>query len=155
MIRSLEKQDIDRVMAIWLTSNIQAHSFIPKEYWQYNFEAVREILPQAEVFIYETEKRILGFIGLSGDYIEGIFVDEAVRSQGIGKQLLDYVKQEHQELYLQVYVENERAESFYKREGFLVEKEEREAETGAIERRMLWRSGERQGRSSNGDTGTL
>lgn len=141
MIRRLEKQDIDSVMSLWLVSNTQAHSFIPEEYWQDNFEAVREALPRAEVFVYEAEKRILGFIGLSGDYIEGIFVDAAVRSQGIGKQLLDYVKQVHQELYLQVYVENERAEGFYKREGFLVEKEEQDTETGAMERRMLWKSG--------------
>lgn len=141
MIRRLEEQDIDSVMRLWLVSNTQAHSFIPEEYWQDNFEAVREVLPRAEVFVYEAEKSILGFIGLSGDYIEGIFVDEAVRSQGIGKQLLDYVKQEHQALYLQVYVENEKAEDFYKREGFLVEKEEQDTETGVMERRMLWQSG--------------
>lgn len=144
MIRRLQDSDIDSVMRIWLASNIQVHFFIPEEYWQNNTASVRKALPQAEVVVYEMDKHILGFIGLSGDYIEGIFVDETVRSRGIGKQLLDYVKQEHQVLYLEVFVKNERAESFYEREGFLVQKEEQDTETGAMERRMVWQSGKSQ-----------
>lgn len=141
MIRRLQDSDIDSVMRIWLASNIQVHFFIPEEYWQNNAASVRKALLQAEVAVYEMDKHILGFIGLSGDYIEGIFVDEMVRSRGIGKQLLDYVKQEHQVLYLEVYVKNERAEGFYEREGFLVQKEELDTETGAMQRRMVWQSG--------------
>ncbi|MFR0610694.1 GNAT family N-acetyltransferase [Limosilactobacillus mucosae] len=37
------------------------------------------------------------------DQIEGIFVAKEVQSQGIGKQLLDFVKTRHSHLSLNVY----------------------------------------------------
>ena len=36
---------------------------------------------------------IRGFVGMAGDYLAGIFVDRRSRSMGIGKTLLDYVKE--------------------------------------------------------------
>jgi len=49
MIRILKPSDIDAVMNIWLSSNIQAHSFIPREYWMKYFGQVKEMLPDATV----------------------------------------------------------------------------------------------------------
>lgn len=140
MIRRLETVDIDRVMHIWLTSNIQAHAFISEDYWRTNYEGVKAVLPQAEVWVYEEAQNILGFIGITGDYIEGIFVDETERSKGIGRQLLNAVKLRHTELHLQVYAENRRAITFYKREGFVVQKEQKGETTDAQEYIMTWHS---------------
>lgn len=53
MIRILKPSDIDAVMNIWLSSNIQAHSFIPREYWMKYFGQVKEMLPDATVYVYE------------------------------------------------------------------------------------------------------
>ena len=53
---------------------------------------VKEQLLQAEVYIYEDCQNIRGFIGITDEYVEGSFVSEKMRSQGIGKQLLDFVK---------------------------------------------------------------
>lgn len=138
MIRKFQKADIERVMRIWLSANLDAHDFIPAEYWQSNFEPVREQIAQAEVWVYETEGGIHGFIGLAGDYIAGLFVDKSYRSRGIGKQLLDHAKQTHDALSLSVYKRNERAVSFYLREGFLVSSEQTDEATGEAEYTMLW-----------------
>lgn len=81
MIRELQKTDIDSVADIWLDTNRNAHGFIPQQYWQSNFKLVKEMLLQAEVYVYEYEKKIHGFVGLSDDYIEGIFVSCEVQSQ--------------------------------------------------------------------------
>ena len=72
MIRKLQKADINKVADIWLNTNIKAHSFIPAKYWKDNFELVKELLLQAEVYIYEKNLEIQGFIGLNGEYIEQI-----------------------------------------------------------------------------------
>ena len=92
MIRVLQEADIDRVAEIWLDSNLKAHYFIPAQYWKSNFGLVKEMLSQAEVYVYENDRNIQGFTGLNGEYIEGIFVSDEMQSHGIGKMLLDYVK---------------------------------------------------------------
>lgn len=118
MIRKLQKSDIDRVADIWLKTNLSAHSFILEQYWKSNFDAVKEMLPQAEVYVYESDREIQGFVGLYEKHIEGIFVCSEAQSHGIGKLLLDYIKSKNNELSLNVYQKNARAIKFYKREGF-------------------------------------
>lgn len=103
MIRELRKADINQVADIWLDTNIKAHYFIPAQYWKSNLELVKELLLQATVYVYEDNQKIQGFIGLNGEYIEGIFVSEAMQSQSIGKILLNYVKNTRSKLILNVY----------------------------------------------------
>ena len=121
MIRELRKADINQVADIWLDTNIKAHYFIPAQYWKSNLELVKELLLQATVYVYEDNQKIQGFIGLNGEYIEGIFVSEAMQSQGIGKILLNYVKNTRSKLILNVYQKNTPAISFYQREGFEIQ----------------------------------
>lgn len=140
MIRKLQKVDINRVADIWLKTNLKAHFFIPEQYWISNYEFVKELLPQAEVYVYEDDKMIQGFIGVSDEYIEGIFVSDEMQSCGIGKMLLDYIKDKKDKLQLKVYQKNVRAMSFYQREGFTIQSEEMDEFTGEKEYVMNWES---------------
>lgn len=139
MIRKLRKADINRVAEIWLDTNRKAHAFIPASYWERNFASVKEMLPQAEVYVYESAGKIQGFVGLSGEYIEGIFVSDEVQSQGIGKRLLDHMKAIKDTLRLSVYQKNTRTIHFYQREGFVIQREGLDESTGEKEFTMLWR----------------
>ena len=138
MIRKLQKADINRVADIWLKTNLKAHFFIPEQYWISNYEFVKEMLPQAEVYVYEDDKMIQGFIGVSDEYIEGIFVSDEMQSRGIGKMLLDYIKDKKDRLQLKVYQKNVRAMSFYQREGFTIQSEEMNEFTREKEYVMNW-----------------
>lgn len=42
MIRVLQKADIERVVDIWLDTNLKAHYFIPGQYWKNNIDLVKE-----------------------------------------------------------------------------------------------------------------
>lgn len=130
--------DLDAVMKIWLDSNKQAHDFVPKEYWENHFEEVRSILPEAEVYVYESEGEIQGFTGLMEDYIAGIFVAEKFRSKGIGKNLVQYLKEKKQKLSLSVYVKNQAAVRFYQREDFQIRTENIDEAAGEAEYEMTW-----------------
>ena len=83
MIRRMQRADIDRVADIWLDTNIRAHNFISKQYWQNNFSIVKEMLSQSEIYVYEEKNEIQGFVGLSDKYIEGIFVSSKEQSKGL------------------------------------------------------------------------
>ena len=140
MIRVLQEFDLTVVMQIWLTTNIRAHDFIHKEYWTDNYKTVKNILPQAEVYVYEDNhtKQINGFIGLTNDYIAGIFIKHTAQSKGIGKQLLDFVKERKPKLSLHVYEKNMRAVKFYQREQFIIQSENIEKVTNEKELKMVW-----------------
>ena len=62
MIRKLLKEDIDRVADIWLKTNLKAHYFIINQYWKSNYELVKEMMLQSEVYVYEDDKMIQGFV---------------------------------------------------------------------------------------------
>ena len=140
MIRKFETQDLDAVMQIWLHGNLDAHPFIPASFWEAHFEMVRDMLPQAELYVHEdaSTRQIDGFIGLTENHIEGIFVAKAARSNGIGKALLDYAKSRKPRLDLSVYQKNERALAFYRREQFAVHSEGIDEDTNEAEIQMLW-----------------
>ena len=138
MIRELQKADINKVADIWLNTNIEAHDFIPVQYWRSNFELVKELLLQATVYVYEDNQGIQGFIGLNDEYIEGIFVSNEMQSQGIGKILLNYAKDKRNKLHLNIYQKNARAISFYKREGFEIQHSGLDEATGEKDYVMTW-----------------
>lgn len=138
MVRALRETDIDSVADLWLDANLKAHSFIPAQYWKQNYDLVKEMLLQAEVYLYEEHQKIQGFIGLSGEYIEGIFVSDTMQSRGIGKTLLDYAKSKRNRLLLNVYQKNTRAISFYQREGFRIQCDGFDEATGEKDYEMAW-----------------
>lgn len=138
MIRELRKVDINKVAEIWLDTNIKTHYFISAQYWKSNFELVKELLLQATVYVYEDKQEIQGFIGLSNEHIEGIFVSAEMQSQGIGKILLNYVKGKRNKLILNVYQKNTRAISFYQREGFEIQYSGLDEATGEKDYVMAW-----------------
>ena len=144
MIRKSNKRDIDEIMDIWLSVNVKAHDFIPADYWIGHFDMVKEMLPKATVYVYEDAGGVQAFIGLDDDYVAGIFVDGQSQSRGIGSQLLDYAKQTRDQLTLHVYEKNERAVSFYKREGFVVGTVQEDVSTGEMELCMKFEATEEE-----------
>lgn len=137
MIRKFEIKDINEIMKIWFEVNVEAHHFIQKEYWKSKYNEVKKMLPQATVYVYQKDNEIQGFIGLINNYIAGIFVCSNVQSKGIGKQLLNHVKQINKNLRLQVYEKNERAVKFYQRENFIIESKEFDENTKETELLMI------------------
>lgn len=143
MIRAFQAQDLDEILGIWLDSNVKAHSFISSAYWEAQAPTVRELLPQAELLVYEDGAgELLGFLGLTGGYIAGLFVREDARSHSIGRRLLDQAKALRPRLELHVYLKNDRAARFYRREGFQAREERTDPHTGEEELRMVWEKGE-------------
>lgn len=139
MIRKFKEADTDRVMQIWLEGNLEAHPFIPCSYWTENYDMVQSQLAQAEIGVWETDGSVQGFIGVVEGYIAGIFVASKYRSVGGGARLLEYAKQSHTSLTLNVYQRNSRAVDFYLRQGFWIKQNGMDEETGEKEYTMCWR----------------
>ena len=126
MIRKLNEADIDKVMDIWMKSTIKAHDFISKEYWQNNYNTVKEVyIPMSETFVYKDVQGIKGFISvINNEFIGALFVDIDFQGNGIGKQLIDYAVSKYGKLQLDVYKENKKSVEFYINRGFKIIEEQ-------------------------------
>ena len=144
MIRKFEKNDINDIMQIWKSENIKAHKFISREYWENNYKYVKEILPNAEIYVYIIKEKIVGFLGLDNNYIEGIFVNTDNQCNGIGTSLLNKVKENRNSLSLNVYKKNISAINFYKKNDFKITSEDIDEKTNEIEYIMTWNKQEKR-----------
>lgn len=139
MVKVFDKKDADAIARIWLEENIKAHSFIPRGYWEANRSAIEENKGGADIYSFMENGEATGFIGLSGGYVEGIFVAGKRQSAGIGKKLLDFAKSKCSALELDVYEKNSRAVKFYLNNGFREKSRGTNADTGETEIRMIWK----------------
>lgn len=138
MIRKAQSADWPIILSIWLKSNLEAHDFIPSTYWESHLNYMKQVLPFAELYVYEVDKQVVAFVGLEKNYIAGIFIQQEYRSQGIGKHLLDFLKLTHSTLSLTVYYKNRKALQFYLRENFRVVNEGVDSDNNEKELLMQW-----------------
>jgi putative acetyltransferase len=139
MIRPLCAEDLNATVSIWYSASIKAHNFIPEEYWYSQKDNMRNLyLPNCESWVYEVDNRILGFISYFEGSIPAIFVAPKAQSQGVGTQLLQFLKQKYNKLRLTVYKENEKTHQFYIRQGFIDGEESICEHTGHKQIAMYW-----------------
>ena len=139
MIRKYKPDDLDSVLKIWLDGSVQAHDFVPAEFWESQVENMRNIyIPASEVNVYEVGSEVVGFYALYDDNLATIFVYPALQGRGIGKQLLNHAKSQRAVLHLSVYKENQVSYQFYLSQGFIVISEQSDEHTGHPEYTMSW-----------------
>ncbi|OOM77650.1 putative N-acetyltransferase YjaB [Clostridium puniceum] len=137
MIKNFNLSQLDVVMKIWIDTNIDAHNFIKKEYWINNYDLVKQMLPSADIYIFEENNVIKAFIGvIEGNYIAGLFVKKEYQGEGIGQKLIEYCKSKYFHLKLDLFIKNKNAVNFYLKNGFKVLDEHFSEETKEIEYTM-------------------
>ncbi len=141
MIRPFRPEDTDQLVQIWLEASLLAHDFIPENYWKEKTEAMRSVyLRAAQVFVFENDETgcAEGFIAMVEDYLAALFVAPSCQGKGIGRQLMETVREQHTHIHLAVYSKNESALTFYKKQGFVCKEERIDPDTGEKEWVMWW-----------------
>ncbi|WP_227005167.1 GNAT family N-acetyltransferase [Companilactobacillus paralimentarius] len=139
MIRRMQPKEIEVVSDIWLQGNLEAHSFVKKNYWINNLNSVKEQFKEADIYVFVDNEQIMGFAGLQKNYLAGIFVKKEYQNHGVGRKLLDYLKREYSELSLDVYDKNIQAKNFYLQNNFKVIHENIDKSTNEVEYQMSWK----------------
>lgn len=118
-IRAYEATDKDTLSSIWYRASLEAHAFLGTALLGVQQNLIEDVyLEKAETFVAVIDNQPVGFIGLLGSFIGGLFVDPAAQGHGIGRRLIAYAFAIKGELSLEVYADNERACHFYKQLGF-------------------------------------
>ncbi|MGG7163393.1 N-acetyltransferase [Clostridium ihumii] len=140
MITKFKIEQLDELMKIWLETNIDAHSFIPKEYWIDKAPLVKKLLPSSDIYVFKECNTIKGFIGvIENGYIAGIFIKKEYQREGIGNKLIDYIKSKYENITLDVYNKNEKALNFYYKNNFKVLDSKFDEETKELEYTLFYK----------------
>jgi ribosomal protein S18 acetylase RimI-like enzyme len=119
-IRPVEPPDTDAVADVFIAA-LAGMTYLPDLYTEAeNREFIRDVmLPNNEVWVAEEDGRVVGFAGLGDDLLRHLWVEPAAQNRGIGKALLDRVKQRRPDGFrLWVFQKNLGARRFYERHGF-------------------------------------
>ncbi|EMN8584420.1 N-acetyltransferase [Klebsiella aerogenes] len=123
MIQRWNATETGPLLELWLDSTIYAHPFIAESYWRESLEVVRDVyLPAAATWVWQDDDVLKGFVSvMDSRFVGALFVAPQAIRHGIGRALLDEVKQHYDWLSLEVYQKNVRAVNFYHAQGFRIE----------------------------------
>lgn len=120
-IRRSRHDEGDKLIAIWCRSVDATHDFLSKAYRAELEKLVRSFLPGAPLWVAVTEwDEPVGFMLLTGEHRDALFVEPGVRGCGVGKLLVEHALTLAPGLTTNVNEQNEQAVGFYKKMGFKV-----------------------------------
>jgi putative acetyltransferase len=119
-IRARAAQDNAQLAEIWQRSVRATHHFLTEENIAQLYPLVlNDYLPAVDVWVAEDRPgHPCGFIGLSGNKVEMLFIDAEQRGKGVGRALLAHAETLYDELQLDVNEQNPQASDFYRHYGF-------------------------------------
>ena len=122
MINSASQRDYPAIIELWELSVRASHFFLPEDYLQKIKNLLPSILPTVKLFVHfdKDDQIITGFLGVSEEKIEMLFIHPAKRGQGIGRLLNNFALEQLQTYKVDVNEQNEQAVSFYKKIGYNV-----------------------------------
>lgn len=119
MIRSYNIEDTDALVAVWRAANALAHPFLPAAFVEQVAHDLRHIyFPNAETHVCEVDGRPVGFIAMVGSEIGGLFLDPALHGRGLGRAMVDHVRNREGQLCVEVFEHNKVGRPFYEKYGF-------------------------------------
>lgn len=119
LIREANLEDYGEVMRVWEASVRATHHFLDPADITFYKSIIPEALPQVKLFIYEIEGQVAGFMGISGNTLDMLFVDPDYRRKGIGSKLFQYAQSVFQISRVDVNEQNQQAVDFYLKTGFV------------------------------------
>ncbi len=122
MIRKIKVSEYPRLMEIWESAVQNTHDFLKEEDFLYYKGKIPMYFQNLTLLGFEQEGVLVGFIGIAGESIEMLFIDNDCRNTGIGKKLLEYAIANFQVNKVDVNEQNIQALDFYKCLGFSIYK---------------------------------
>ena len=143
MIRKYTETDCEAVIDVWFIASAVATPFLSDDFLAKERESIRTTwLPAAETWVFEKEGNVVGFLSLIGNEVGAIFVHPSNQGSGIGRALMDHAASLRDELFLDVFEENESGRRFYEQYGFQFDHKHVHEETGYAQLRLFYRPAE-------------
>jgi putative acetyltransferase len=120
-IEKATTEDYPGLMKVWESAVKATHHFLkPEDFAYYKKMGPTKYLPAIDLHVLRIESTIIGFIGVSGNHLELLFIDADSRGKGYGKFLLNYAIRSLSIITLDVNEQNTQALGFYEKAGFSI-----------------------------------
>jgi putative acetyltransferase len=118
----IQPEDFPRVVEVWEASVRATHHFVSEADIQFFKPLVRNALPNAPAIacVRDNTGQAAGFIGVSGQNVDMLFIHPDARGQGAGKRLMNYAVSTLGATTVDVNEQNGQAVGFYLHLGFNV-----------------------------------
>lgn len=130
MIREIKVKDYPRLIEIWESAVLNTHDFLKKEDFIYYKKQLPVYFQHVTLIGFESEGILMGFMGISEENLEMLFVDNSCRGMGIGKKLVAYAIANLHVTKVAVNEQNIQAVGFYRYIGFNIERRDELDEMG-------------------------
>ncbi|WP_367379994.1 acetyltransferase [Brucella pseudogrignonensis] len=118
-IRKSNPADAPALTAIWRASVLATHDFLSREDFAEIEKLVGEqYLPNVEVDVIEDDGKPVGFMGMTDNNIDSLFISPDQRGKGIGKHMIAHAKKRGT-LTVDVNEQNTQGVGFYRHVGFV------------------------------------
>ena len=121
-IREYKNEDMNNMISVWKNSSKYVHSFLTDEQMNREEKEIKEVfIPIVNTWIAEMDGKFVGFISLIRNNIGGLFVDPDYQRIGVGTELVNFAKESHSILEVDVFEKNSQGRNFYSKTGFVFE----------------------------------
>lgn len=122
-VKKRDERLIHQLIEVWYDSVCATHTFLKEseilEIKKYVPEALSQV---SKLVVVKKEDSYIGFMGVNDQKIEMLFLLNAYRNQGIGKELILYGIRNYNVNEVTVNEQNPQAVGFYEHMGFVVYK---------------------------------
>ncbi|MFD1630718.1 GNAT family N-acetyltransferase [Pseudopedobacter beijingensis] len=119
MLKQAEEIHYESIMKVWEASVRATHHFLKEEDILFYKQLIPGFLPQVNLLVLQEEDGIQGFIGISEDMIDMLFIAPESRGKGLGKKMVEWADARYSIHKVDVNEQNEQAVGFYKKLGFV------------------------------------
>ena len=124
IIRRATPHDRDLLLEVWSRSVRATHGFVSRDDLEEMTPQVREYLASDTTEFWvalDDSAGLMGFMGLSGNKMESLFLAPEFHRRGVGRQMVRHAHELCDELCVDVNEQNTLARVFYEACGFVVE----------------------------------
>lgn len=120
MITEASDKDYPILVRIWESAVLATHDFLSEEDFLFYKSQLPFYFQHVSLYVFKDESlTIKGFLGVSEDNIEMLFVENESRGMGIGKKLLNFAIDSLNLRKVDVNEQNTQALRFYEKRGFI------------------------------------
>ncbi|WP_207536180.1 GNAT family N-acetyltransferase [Desertivirga arenae] len=114
------REELPELIELWETSVRSTHHFLSEEDIVMYKELLSSILPVLELYSLSDSTGKTGFIGISEDTVQALFIHPEHMGKGLGMKLMNFAMLQKGVRKVEVNEQNTRAFEFYKKLGFVV-----------------------------------